>query len=252
MSPSLRAAQHDFLAAVLDGAPMRTPVQPRDAVEIHRGNVRASLRSALAATYPVVMRLVGPAFFDEAADRFARACPSRSGNLNAYGAAFDAFLASYPPARALAYLADVARLEWMAHESLGAAAQGSFDFSALSRVPPEAHGGIRFNLAPCVRLMRSMHPVVAIWEANQPERDGVPARDDGPDRVLVHRDASGIRVHALDEAQWHVLCALSRGNTLAHAGEALAGHAPGELPRILSAWTGAGVIASFEAAEGAA
>src|SRR5207302_1278637 len=69
-------------------------------------------RKVLASTFPVIKRLVGAAFFDAACEHFVRGHPSTRGDVNHYGCEFAAFLESYAPARALAYLADVARLEW--------------------------------------------------------------------------------------------------------------------------------------------
>src|SRR2546423_667622 len=99
---SLAARQREALAAIFGE---REPVPPWD---VYRRNVLANLRGALAATYPVVARLVGSAFFDEAARRYALACPSASGDLNDYGASFADFLERYEQARSLAYLPDVA------------------------------------------------------------------------------------------------------------------------------------------------
>src|SRR5262249_18523791 len=79
---------------------------------IYQRNLLSNLRAALGAAYPIVRRLVGDAFFNEAADRFARVHPSTSGDLHRYGESFPDFIAAYAPARSLEYLPDVARLEW--------------------------------------------------------------------------------------------------------------------------------------------
>src|SRR5690349_19822275 len=60
-------------------------LDPRAAV--YRRNVLANLHDALAAAYPVVRRLVGEAFFREAARQFTQAHPSTSGDLHAFGSA---------------------------------------------------------------------------------------------------------------------------------------------------------------------
>ena len=98
----------------VSSAPARHPADAGRAV--YRASVLSNFRAALAATYPVVRRLVGEAFFDEAARRFALANASRSGDLNEYGTEFPEFLAVYPHAASMAYLPDLARLEWARHE----------------------------------------------------------------------------------------------------------------------------------------
>jgi hypothetical protein len=211
----LATAQREFLAAVLAA---REPEDP--GLATYRRNIVGARREALAAAHPVTMRLVGPAFFREAAERFALATPSTCGDLHGYGAGFADFLAAYPHARRLAYLPDVARLEWAVHESSHAADGEALDHEALAQVPPEALGGLRISLHPAARLVSSGHPILALWEANQPDRDGTPDRLEGPDRVLVRREASAVRPVGLDAGEWSLLAAFSRGATL---GEACAG-----------------------------
>src|SRR5205085_2247436 len=123
---------------------------------------------ALSATYPVVRRLVGAAFFDEAARRHALAVPSTSGDLSRYGVGFAAFLEAYEPARELRYLPDVARLEWALHECDQAADAAGLDLATLAGVAPGEEGRVRLALHPAVRLVASEYPVLSIWEANQP------------------------------------------------------------------------------------
>ncbi|HSS29308.1 MAG TPA: DNA-binding domain-containing protein, partial [Usitatibacter sp.] len=119
-------------------------------IAIYRRNLFANLGNALAATYPVVQRLVGDAFFREAARQYVLAHPSHSGDLNDYGASFAGFLARYPHAATLAYLADVARLEWACHESYGAPDAAPFDLADLARVGADDYPRIRFQLHPSV------------------------------------------------------------------------------------------------------
>jgi hypothetical protein len=194
---------------------------PRPGLEIYRRNVLANLRHALAATYPVVQRLVGEAFFDEAAAVFARACPSRSGDLHEFGGSFAAFLETYAPARTLPCLADVARLEWACHQSQHAADGEPFDFDALAQALPGDSGGLRFGLQPAVHMVDSPHPIAAIWDANQPGNDGSPARTEGPDAVLVWREGYAVRITRLEPFEREFLARIAHGATLEEASVAL-------------------------------
>jgi hypothetical protein len=242
----LAAIQREFLAALL------APGPGADArMEVYRRSVHDNLRGALAAAYPVVLRLVGETFFREAARRYARAVPSTSGDLNEYGAGFAAFLAGYPHASALEYLPDVARLEWALHESHHAADGGAPDLVALAGVDPRLQGEIRLRLDPAVRLIASPLPVLAIWEANQPGRDGTPARDAGPDRVLVRRDASGTAAVALSIDDWVFLSACERGATLDEACADLGDAAADYLVAALARHARDGVVCGFDAPAGA-
>src|SRR5260221_10407974 len=75
---ALGALQGEFLELLLRD----DEVPPR--VAIYRRNVLAALSGALEAAYPVTLRLVGAAFFVEAARTFARATPPTSGHPHAY------------------------------------------------------------------------------------------------------------------------------------------------------------------------
>ena len=231
---ALADLQREFLASLYGEADL--PGRPG----VYRRNVLANLREALGATYPVVRRLVGDAFFAEAADRYASAHPSASGDLHRHGEAFAAFLAAYAPARSLAYLPDVARLEWAVAQAFHAANARTFDFAALAAIAEADRAAIRLALQPGARLIPSAHPIAAIWAANQPERDGTPDRAAGAERVLVHREGFGVRVRALADEEWALLSALARGATLGElaADAAIAPTLPEQLPR----WTSLTVI----------
>jgi len=233
---ALARLQREFMAGLAG--------EEAGAIAIHRGNVRSARHDALAATYPVVRRLVGDAFFRALALRYGEAHPSRSGDLHLYGEALAAFVADDPFARALPYLADVARLEWACHEALHAADAPPLDALALARVPPGRQHAIRFLLHPSVRLLACGHPVAALREANQPERDGTPDRTEGADRVCVWRDASGVRVRRMEPHAWEFVRALAAGASL---GEAIEGFADGG--PLLARLGAEGIIAGFTPGE---
>ena len=100
---------------------------PEARLEIYRHHVLTTLTSALEATFPVVCRLVDRRFFAYAADRYLRAHPPTGPCLFEYGDSFPDFLAAFPPCRDLAYLPDVARLEWAMNAALHAADVDAID-----------------------------------------------------------------------------------------------------------------------------
>ncbi|HUP28725.1 MAG TPA: DNA-binding domain-containing protein [Usitatibacter sp.] len=207
MSRALAPLQRDFLAGVEGDGPCAP------GLEVYRRGVLENRIGALGAAYPVVRRLVGESFFREAAARYARAHPSISGDLNEFGDRMAAFLAAYPHAAALPYLADVARLEWAVHESLRAEDGVPVDFAGLAGRDPDHYAALRFALAPSVRCIASLHAIHALWCANQPGRDGT-ACHDVPERVLVWRRAGAVEMRVLDAGEWEFLDAVARGETL--------------------------------------
>ena len=233
----LAEAQRRFLAQILAGEP------PSERLAVYRRNVLANLHDALAAAYPVVRRLVGETFFREAAERFAQAHPSHSGDLHRFGAGLASFLEGYPPGRELTYLPDVARLEWEVALAFHAADARRLDVRALGALSEGERGRVRFRLQPAARLLDSPHPILAIWEANQPERDGTPEPSVGCDRLLVHREGFIVRARALSPPEWRFLGSIARGEPL---GKIADDPAIGtQLESQLLQWTANGVIDSF-------
>ena len=78
---------------------------------------------------------------------------------------------------------------------------------------------LRLILHPSVRVVRSAWPVLAIWEANQPDRDGKPDREEGADDVLVWREAQKVRLARLSPPQAAFVQGLGRGLALEDAAD---------------------------------
>jgi hypothetical protein len=251
--------QRAFLAALVTGDDARAAalVRPGNCgaearLGIYRHTMRGNRRAALRSAYPVVAALVGEAFFDEAADRFAEAEPSRSGDLHRFGPGLAAFLAAYPHAAGLPYLPDVARLEWAWHESFHAAEHAPLDFARLAGVPEERYGDLRFRLHPSARLVRSGHPVLAIWNAHQEGGTGAADvdLDAGGERVLVFRGDADTRMFALPEADWSLLAGMEQGAALDDLAALPLPPDEGDfLGAALRRWTGEGVIVAISLAE---
>jgi hypothetical protein len=237
--PSLHEWQRAFSAAAVfnDAAALASlrivdgGMKPEARIGIYRANVLGNYRKALAATYPVIKRLVGAPFFDAASDNFVRGHPSTRGDINRYGADFSEFLGTYPPARDLKYLPDVALLEWAIDQANIAGDAASFDFAALASVPAMLHGELRFSLHPSAHLIVSTFPILHIWQANQPSCGGDERidLDEGGDMLLVLRrpsDVGGIAIERISQAEDLLLAMLAAGCTLDETADRCAAMAP--------------------------
>lgn len=241
MSAALAGLQRGFAARLAQEG------RGEGGLAVYQRGVEGNHHTALAAAYPVVRRLVGDAFFREAAMQYTRAHPSVSGDMHAFGAHLADFLRRYPYAASLAYLPDVARLEWAVHRAQHAADAPRFDFAALERVPPQAHPALRLVLAPSVGCVASPYPILSLWEANQPQRDGTPSGNDAQS-VLVWREEGVVRARAVDGAEWQFLAALGRGAPLSEAQDALGDSAGERLAALLARYAGEGVVCGFRVA----
>ena len=202
---TLAAMQAEFAAALKDPAPDAAPSglsgPARRRFRVYRNNVRVALIEALTAAYPAVRRIVDERFFEEMALAYVSGRPSAARTLNFYGADFAGFVAGFPPARDLLYLADVARLERAVLESLHAADSPALDPAALAALGTGV-ATARLVPHPATRLVRSSWPIARIWQANAgdfaPGGELVIAADAGG--ALVVRPALSIGVEALDPA----------------------------------------------------
>ncbi|MGJ3262903.1 MAG: putative DNA-binding domain-containing protein [Salinarimonas sp.] len=235
-------------AAVPAGLTARDPAQVARRFAVYRNNVTASLVEALVTRFPVVQRLVGEAFFRAAARTFVAQSPPRSPVLTFYGDAFADFLAGFPPAAALPYLADVARLEAARTHAYHAADAAPLAAGALAAVTERDPALWGLAPHPALRIVASAHPIVAIWAMNQPGATPGPLASRAPGTALVARPRLEVRVAAAEAGEAAFLAACARGASYAGAvASALGGGAsfdPGRaLARILTLGLAAGITA---------
>ncbi len=193
-------------------------------LRVYRHHVSHSLCAALAATFPTVQTLVGEAFFRGLAASFvARSLPDQP-VLSEYGAGFADWIAGYPPAAGLPYLADVARLDWALNVAFHSPAGASLAASDLVAIPPERLPELSIALPEGASIVRSRFPIDRIWEASQPGASGETVDlSAGASTLLVLRraDDAAFIVLALGEATF--VAALAEGASLECAAEQAAG-----------------------------
>jgi hypothetical protein len=221
---------------------------PRQArgLAAYRANAGANAERALASTYPTVQALLGEESFAGLARACWHACPPAHGDMARFGEALPAFIAAEPRLADLPYLADVARLEALIAQAESAAdvQPAPQTFERLASEDPER---LRFALAPGFALLRSPHPVVAIWRAHQPGENADAwfetareAMQAGEGEVaLVWRQGWKAQVQAVGEAsaRWcELLCAgASLGEALSRAPQAF-GFEPWLLQALPQGW----------------
>ena len=181
---------------------------------VYRHHVFTSLTAVLESTYPVVARLVDPRFFRYVAHRYIRNHPPTSPCLFEYGATLPAFLEGFAPSRHLAYLPDVARLEWALNAALHAPEPPPIEPEALlARADVGMH--------PSVTVLQSSWPVDAIWRSNQPGADvAVVDLTTGGVRLQIWRIGEEVAFRPLSRAGFAFRDALARMRRLEAAATA--------------------------------
>ena len=234
-----------------DGVPQALRLAgPRaaDRLGIYRRTIVTNYRNALGATYPVVRRLVGVSRFHAYVDAYVATHPSRSGDLNEYGATFGDFLGRHPAALDLPYLPDVARLEWGIDEANRAGDSNTDPVSvlgALAACPGEELPLLRLRLDGTCRLIESPFPLLRIWQVNQLGHDGEMRVDfnAGRDCLRVRREPAGVALERIGGGDFAWLSALSARSNLAVAiAEAQRADATFDLGNALHRFIGDGTI----------
>lgn len=250
MPRDFQAAFARALAAPNDPLPedlfVSAPVPADIGFGVYRQNIHAKLIAALNDLYPVVARLVGGKFFRHAAIAYIRRHPARTPVLLKYGDGFPEFLAGFPDAASLPYLADVARLELARHQAYHAPDAMPLTVEEFKTIPPERLPELRLTLHPSRRLICSPYPIDAIWEANRPDKtlvEPVMLPDRGA-RLLIYRPRERVIVAALTDAEFRFLTALDDGATVTDA-MAAADHAL-ELSRPLAILIADGAFTAWQ------
>lgn len=199
------------------------------ALAIYRNNYRGNLQDALAGAYPVIQQLVGDDFFHFLARKFIEFHHSYSGNLHHYGAELADFLSTFAPAQGLAYLPDVAALEWACHLAYFAPDADTLALDSLANLSPTHYQELILLIHPACQVVHSHYPIVAIWRAHQPGNDGDfnINLDDGGSIALVSRRDDVVQVRELSAADADWLQNIQSGNTLGTATWATLTHLPG-------------------------
>jgi Putative DNA-binding domain len=200
---------------------------------VYRRNSLAMFETALGRTYAVVLRRVGEGAFRQYAREYRAAHPSRSGDLYWVGEAFPRWLQLRLADSDYAWLAELARLEWLCEEILCAGESAPAALGELGRVPPDQLTDVRFEFQPWLRLLTSPYPVWSVWRANQPGQDGAPVDlATGAEHVVLGRAGGNLVLRSVPWAEYEFVRHLQAGATL---GEALdsAGLAVEALPATL-------------------
>jgi Putative DNA-binding domain len=187
---------------------------------IYRNNVAVALIGAIEARYPVVRRLVGADFFRAMAGAFVAAHRPRSAVMTHYGADFPGFVAAFEPAREIAYLSDVARLENAWVEAYHAAEAAPLALAALGKVDPQDFGALMFSPHPAARLLAFEHPAASIWAAHQGAGEPQAPGQWRAEEALVARPDADVGVRILPPGGFVFAQGLFSGASLAEAAAA--------------------------------
>lgn len=210
---------------------------PATRFAVYRNNVMVSLIDALADTYPVVQALVGEEFFRAMARVFAQTNPPRSTIMAYYGRNFAEFVATFPPAASVPYLADVARLEMARVMAYHAADVAPVHTEVLQAAlaDPEQLLSLRLVLHPSVHVIDSSFAILSIWAAHQGATGMSTVDPDAAQTVMVFRNGLDVDTLELAAGTATFVTALETEKTLLDAaGAASSGDVEFDLTKALT------------------
>jgi hypothetical protein len=241
------AAFQDAFARALAGGAATAEVaalvaQPGFAV--YRNTTIKGCIDALQANFPAVARLTGDEWFRAAAREYVRDAMPGEPSFLRYGASFPDFLAAFPPAADLPYLAHVARLDraWTeAHVAVDAPALRGADFIGRD---PDALGDALLVPHPAARWYWAEGvPAFSIWRANRAGDGRVDGLEWVGEGALLTRREHEVAWIGIDRAACRFLDACAAGGTVARALDAaLAADPRSDLARLVAAVVDAGAV----------
>ncbi|MBX5041110.1 DUF2063 domain-containing protein [Rhizobium lentis] len=194
---------------------------------IYRNNTFASLTATLIAVFPITVQLLGENYFRHVAGAFIRNNPPQEAQLVRYGTSFPRFLADFDGIRAMPFIAETARLEWMIAEALDAPALPSCRLEQLA--DGEADTAPQIFLQPSLRLLVCRWPALDIWEAHQAggNIEALASLSRRPERIALWRGQDSLRFLRLDASHFAFLHALKERASLEAAVSRVLAQAPG-------------------------
>lgn len=190
-----------------------------DRLKVYRNNIVGSLSDIMVASFPVLEKVVGKPFLEGMSRSFILKNPPAQGCLNYYGRGFAEFIEGFEPAKSLAYLPDIARLEIAMNDAYYALDDAALDAQDLARIDPEKLGDLNLRLRDYVHLLSSPFALLDIRDFALAGGDGEAPVLEREIFIMVHRPKFDAQMVVLDAAAFNMLTKFKQGATLGEAVE---------------------------------
>lgn len=203
----LSALQNQRVPDLLSQIKERGDLSAKQRLNIYRNSQITVRLNALSEIYTVCEQLVGNDFFSAMANRYLEDISCHQPDISEIGNHFPEFIATFPHARSVPYLSDVARLEQAWHRTFLAADVGVFDLNTFAMQSEATQMLSQVRLNPSAQLLRSAFPILSIWQAHQPESSSKIFVEDMTQGVflLIWRDHYTQKMDVLSEGEWTIL-----------------------------------------------
>ena len=184
---------------------------PHNGLKIYRGNLVFGLIGAMKETYVFTRVLLGENNFNFFSRDFLYQNPSRDSDLIQYGGGFGDFLAGREEIQHLAFIPEVARLEWALERAFYAPPEPS-----LTGELPEIGRESKLRFKNSVRLVQSAYKIHKAWAGfTEKGVDGFEGEmfKKEPESLVVWSDEGSPRVTPVNEILMTVMKETMAGKT---------------------------------------
>lgn len=193
-----------------------------DRLSVYRNNIVGSLTDVMIESFPCIKALVGEDFLTLMARSFVLDSPPDAGCLNFYGRGFAEFIETFPPAKDLPYLADMARLEIAWNDSYYAKDQAAFTIQDLANIKPDDLSNFPLKLCDHIKLLDSNYPIKALWDYckhdhNTDQAIAAPDISDGGGHLMLYRENFRVHIKEITQAEYIFLDSFNQNASLGEA-----------------------------------
>jgi len=237
---SIKQQQQELVAIIFSQSTSESDLSKgydKRGLAIYRNNLLATSRQALAITFPTLKHLIGEDVFNYACQQYLILSPPTQGDWGVWGEGFADLLKDLPQLAEYPFVADIATLDWLRHQSMRAK-DSRLDVDSVKMLATTELNDLYLALSPSHFLMRSKYPVIEFWLAHQNSDKGSTAdlkqdyleqAEDNlstinfEQRVLIYRPNYKAEVRELCMTDYHWLTQIGQGISIGKALDNLAG-----------------------------
>ena len=213
----LARLQSKFLTAImtLENTAPAVEKGTRRRISVYQHNVDGALVDYMAEAFPAVKGVVGEDYFTQMVRSYYREQPPSYGNIYQFGSDF-AQSGKYFDHRALPYLSDLAKLEWLLHSTYFAKQGVAVDMRSINQ---QQLMTMPVVLCPSMVVLESSFPIVAIHSQSLPSYQGEVAVDltAGGDKVIIFKMAGQAQMQRVEKSTLAMISAIQASGRLLDA-----------------------------------
>ncbi len=211
---NLRDLQTRFAQEVLSGQEKRIRPLIRAGnfnserrLQIYRNNIRSTLTESLQAIFSVTEAIVGSDYFKFLAHQYSIEFPPAQGSIHQFGDQFPKYVRTFEGLENIAYLTDIALIDWACHTACHASSVPSVGVDCLAQFTPDEYEKLLFHIHPSVTFLSSSSPVFDIWNyaLNASEDVQIPDINAAGQYVLIVRNGLTVEVINLEKELFRLL-----------------------------------------------